>query len=339
MTISAYPNDWCVTQASQGGGGGSAFSACLAPVQTDINGQSVDLYSVISKIECWIASHRMVGIKVYFSNSRAGYADDNPSYFFGATGGTYSSFRFDLGETLTALTIYQADYNGKTYCGGLEFATSKGLIYSAKSDNNKNGVAMDIGYGAAVGIFGNSGDAVDRLGFWMILPAETVSLTDVVYDGAPSAPNLTQVDNKPYDNPLDQAESTEYSCPQEVTSTQSWTLANTNSVALSFTAFVSAGVYNIEVSADGTASWAATVQEVYSLEYSMSTNDTFSVTFDIPAQTTVNIEIYRYEGRYELKYTGLGVVKTNNDNIFNYYLSGTTTGNSNTQMYSKLITV
>ncbi len=104
-----FPNDFCVAQQSQGGTGGSDFSSFRAPVSSAINDGSIaDVAYTVSKIECWVADHRMVGIKVWYSNTTAGWTETDTADladFFGAIGGAYKAFQFDLGELAACRTF------------------------------------------------------------------------------------------------------------------------------------------------------------------------------------------------------------------------------------------
>lgn len=338
--MSTYPQDWCVSAQTQGGNGGSSFSSYKnAEKETLPDGSKQEVYYTVSKIGCYIAAHRMTKISVWFSNDDSGYSNYDAHVTWGENSGGYKEFVFVVGERLKTLTIYKAEYSGNDYCGGLEFTTTMGRSFSAKSGNAESGEAMDVGYGAVVGIFGNSGEAVDKLGFWLIQTPIEVALSNVAYSQVPQAPGSVAVANQVYTNTGTEPLNMTYSYTQTVESTETWTLTTTSTESYSFTVGISAPVYGVTVSAEGTASWSTTQEESNQLTYAESTTEAFNYSFTVPPNSQTTLNVSHFTGAYSMTYTGFAVATLNNLNTFNYYLTGEVKGACNTELTATTNTV
>ena len=325
----AYPDDYCNPKISQGGHGGNPFNSFRA------SSPSTAPAYVVCRIECWVNSDRMYGIQVYYSNAATWPTESDSKEWanfmhdsYGKKQGTYSSFIFNPGELLAKLTVYKAKYNSNDYCGGLSFTTSSGREFTARSHYDDE-ATMVVGYGLCVGIYGDSGDAIDRLGLGTILPADNHAITHVTYNGNPGGASPTVVDNIVTQIPAGEPPepgSESYSCTQ--TTTQGWSVATTNTTTQVMTVSVSAQVY--EVSTDAS----------YSLELSNSTQTTnsntysYSITVITPFNWTnepgyiTTYTIKQYTGSYILPYTGLATLTLNNRNVLSFYITGSSTGSA-----------
>jgi len=337
--MAQFPQDYCVPQQVNGGSGGSYFSfTAQNPVSetTLKDGTDVQSYFMLSKITTWMAEHRMVGIKIWLSNSPNGYSDDNPSYFAGATNGRSKTFIFQPGERLKKLNVYKSRYNDVYFCGGVAFETTLGSTYSnCRGDS----IAMNVGYGACVGFYGAAGKAIDNLGFWMIKAPVLVRLSNVSYNNSPEKPTKNELDSRIFTNNTASAETINYTHTYNVSTTEAWTLTNSTQTTESFTAVVSAEVYFVEASTETTASWTTTKEETNSLSYSVSNEYSVNIDFELAPGATAKVSVFNYIGTYTALYYGSYATATltpAGDLSFAYCLEGNSTGTSASTVFYDL---
>jgi len=330
----SFPTDYCIPQQTHGGNGGGAFNS-FRPLQNS----PLPTY-VVCRIDCYIASQRMVGIKVYYSNAAnwptepdgdwSGFTSD----FYGATGGSLSTFIFVPGELITSLSVAKAGYDGQDYCGGLSFKTSSGRSFTAESANHGDSSSMDVGYGLCVGIYGNSGDAIDKLGLWMILPATSLAITEVVYSGNPGVAlpteNYTNTQSIPVGQP---AQTGSQTIQYTLTTSQTWEHSQTVQTSETLSVSVSANIYEvIDVGTSYQLTQSTTAETTNGSSYSESTDLSYPFSWALEPGYTTTYTVSHYIGSYSLPYTGLGCLTLNNRNLLSYYLSSTTTGSASSAL-------
>jgi hypothetical protein len=335
-----FPQDYCVPkQTAYGGGGGSDFNwffsgGCQSTTLKD--GTQVQSYFMISRITTWVAKHRMVGIRIWLSNSPDGYSDSDPNAFYGATGGTEKSYTFKPGERLVSLKVYKSKYNDKTYCGGVEFTTTLDNHYKNTNPSGGDHVDMEVGYGACVGIYGKSGEAIDCLGFWMIQKPLLIRLSNVTYGEAPPSPVKNVLDSRRFSNDSDSTESVSYSNTYTVSTTEDWTLTTSKGTSMEVTVGVSAEVYSVNASSETSYGWTMTKEETNGTSYSTTNEYSVDLNFELEPGETDTITVFNYTGGYALYYDGYGLLTLPGNLSFGYCLSGSSTGSSGSEVFYKL---
>ena len=75
------------------------------------------------------------------------------------------TFTFSEGEKIVSLKIWPSDYSSGR-CGDFELVTNKGRTFTVSADGRTGDpYEVKLGSGILVGVFGNSGDEIDCLGF------------------------------------------------------------------------------------------------------------------------------------------------------------------------------
>lgn len=339
--MAQFPQDYCVPEQTNGGGGGGFFSFFVAggaSSTTLTDGTAVQSYFMISKITTWVAAHRMVGIQIWLSNSPNGYSDSDSTHLFGATGGASKTFTFQPGERLATLKVFKSKYNDKTYCGGVEFTTTLGATYSNTNPSGGSSVTMNVGYGACVGIYGHSGEAIDNLGFWMIQMPNLIRLSNVTLKDAPPAPGKNLLDSRSFTNNTASAEMIGYTHTYSVSTTESWTLTTSKEETNSVTVGVSAEVYFVSASTETTYSWTTAKEETNGLSYSVTNEYSVNINFELAPGATTTVTVFNYTGKYvALDYNSYATLTLPGNLSFAYCLSGNSTGQSGSTVYYDLI--
>ena len=320
--MSNFLSKKCVPFKTFGGNGGDSFS------------HYKDDGSMISRVEAYFDDFYMKGIKVYYSNSKYGYSKNDMGYLYGKEEGQKFEYTFAPGETFMDFSIYSVEYKGKYYVGGFKFSTSKGNTFYPKS-----AVAfyreskMDVGFGAAVGFGGHyDSDAVYNFGFYFIRQAKKIRLYDVAYDKVKfSKPVKNSIVSVPYMNKTDEEEMHEYQYSYNSFVESLWKPNSYFDYSYSLT--VSADVpyltaYNDKESPY--ASWTYHRETSNSSAYSSSHKISDKYSFVVPPYTKMNFEMIYFSGHFEVPFYGRVSLTLDNNEMFDYFVSGNYVGGNTT---------
>ncbi len=138
----------------------------------------------IKTIEVWAGGSQLRGIKItHWTGAQ---------YQFGTLTDQYSSFTFQTGEKVTALSLWG---NGAgTRSGGFKIKTDKGREFFPHmySWGLKTEYPMPVGSGFLVGMGCNSGVDIDSLGFVLVNDVNRVAVTSMNYGGKAAGENAGQ---------------------------------------------------------------------------------------------------------------------------------------------------
>lgn len=316
----------CIDLQTIGGGGGSSFS------------NYKEDGSLISRIEAWADDNRMRGIKVYYSNTEAGYTEGDVGYMFGKAGGKKFEYTFQPGETLLSLSIWNTKWKDKTFVGAFKFTTSLGNTFNPreKTSSHKEYV-LNYGYGALVGVAGRCGDALDNLGFYLIKKAKKVLLSDVSYDTSslptPIANNLVDM---PYLNNSSVEQTYEYSYSYTAFRESSWTVSSIYEQSYSVTLSAEVPVLEATVGAEASASWTFTQENSTTETYSETQQITATYPVTVPPYTSVSLDLTYFSGKCSMFYSGKVALTLDNNEKFSYLATGNYAGGNTTQITATL---
>jgi hypothetical protein len=323
----SFPFDYCMPMVYNGGGGGGNFNE-IGPN----NG-------IVSSLTIYMAAHRVAGIQISYVNS---IGTTTKGELWGTDGGNKCQFFFQAGERMTKLTIAQASYNDNHYCGGITFETNLNNSFSALTDNHGNSKTVDVGFGLAVGISGACGEALDRLGFFLILPISGATL-DITSYSPESQPTSTLALNTIYEHTYQNnggetatiSYGETFTATTEQSTTNSSSLTNTEEVAFE----VKGDVFAAEVSASGKLSWTSTTESSHTDSYSTTEEVRWEVTQTIPANSTYQLTVSQAAGASSADFKGKANVKLVNTRVssapfyYKYYIQGKIAGVSKSTSY------
>lgn len=319
--MSDFTEKKCVPLQEVGGNGGGRFESYKEDG------------SMISKIEAWADDNRMRGIKIYYANSREGYNANNESFMAGKAAGTRYEFTFQPGELISQLSIWNTKWNGNTFVGAFKIVTSLGnIFYPKERTSSHKEYKLEVGYGAAVGIAGKSGNALDKLGFYLIKDARKLNFTEVVYSEqylpTPTEVEITEIT---YTNNTSVDQHYEYSYSYTEYDAYSWQINSGFSETYSLT--ITAEVPELSLGAEGSAEWTHSKETVHASESSSSKTISSTYPVDVPAHTTVSVDINYFTGKCQTVYTGLVTLTLEGGNeTFAYYTAGEYTGGNSTDI-------
>lgn len=311
----------CIPLQEVGGNGGGAFESYKEDG------------SLISKIEAWADDNRMRGIKIYYANSREGYNESNESFMFGKAGGSHFEFTFQPGELITELSIWNTKWKDHTYVGAFRIETSLGnVFYPKERTSSHKEFKLEVGYGAAVGIAGKAGNALDKLGFYLIKDARKLQFTDVIYSEQylpqPTEVEITEIT---YTNNSSVDQHYEYSYSYTEYDAYSWEINSGFSESYSLT--ITAEVPELGLGAEGSAEWTKSIETVHASESSTSKTITSTYPVEVPANSTVSVDINYFTGKCQTVYTGLVTLTLEGGTeTFAYYTAGEYQGGNSTDI-------
>ncbi|WP_139363481.1 jacalin-like lectin [Flavobacterium sp. LM5] len=283
--------------------------------------------------------NRMRGIKIYYANSRNGYSDSDESFMFGQqAGGQQGSFIFQPGELIKSLSIWNTKWDGNTFVGAFKMVTSLGnVFYPKEKTSSHKEYVLNVGYGAVVGVAGRSGNALDKLGFYLIKDARALELSDVIYEKKElPEPNNVDLTNITYNN--DTSEPQEYEYSYSYTEYDSYSWESNSGFEQSYSVSISAEVPELEVGAEATASWVYSYETMESTEKSTTKEVNSVYPVIVPPYTSVSLEMSYYSGHCKLSYTGLvEITLVGGNETFSYYTYGEYAGGNTTDIIVTVI--
>ncbi len=316
--MSDFTTTHCVALQTVGGSGGSTFNSFKEDG------------TLIYKIEAWADDNRMRGIKIYYSASDTGT-------LFGKEGGTKFSFTFNEGELIAKLSIWNTKWNDHTYVGAFKFTTSLGReFYPKEKTSSHKEYILNVGYGALIGVSGKGGNALDSLGFYLIKPADSLKMSDVVYATSTlSTPEIMDQTNITYNNNTSQAQSYEYD--YSYTNSQNYAWETTSGFQDTYSISITASVPELGLDESASAEWTYSTETTTSSEFTSSqeVNDSYPV--NVAPYTSVTLEMTNYVGKCNSSYTALvSLVLEGSSEVeplnFNYHTKGTYAGANTTDV-------
>lgn len=324
--MSDFLSKKCIDLQTVGGGGGSSFS------------NYKEDGSLISRLEVWADDNRMRGIKVYYSNSAAGYSSGDAGTMFGKTGGSKFEYIFQPGEIITSLSIWNTKWKDKTYVGAFKFTTSLGnTFYPKEKTSSHKEYVLNYGYGALVGIAGRCGNALDSLGFYLIKKSKKATLSNVVYDEASlPEPTTNTLVNMPYLNNTAVEQTYEYSYSYTQFRESSWTVSSIYEQSYSIGLSAEIPVVDAVVGVEASATWTFTKETSNTQTISEQQQITATYPVTVPAYTSVTLDLTYFSGKCDIGYSGNVALVLDNNETFSYVAAGTYAGGNTTQITATL---
>ena len=290
--------------------------------------------AILTKINAWKETWRIRGVEVFMS--------DGSSYLAGTRSGTLEEFTFQSGEFINCLNIQasgELSSGGYRRFGALYFNTNKNSEFGIYSDKLQDDGAYwpDVGCGICCGIFGASGDDVDRLGFAMLRNVKESTLMNVEY------PNLSLeiVSNTPdsvvkqtFINGTSINQVFEHRQERSISVTNFWSLSNALSMTVSMK--VTAGV-PLVLSVETDYSW--TVGSTSTHELSETTTETATSTWPITCEAGRKVEgsSTSFADNIETPYKADVELILENNKVFKYTEKGIYRGLSVRSGYTSVV--
>ncbi|KAH3868817.1 hypothetical protein DPMN_031971 [Dreissena polymorpha] len=305
--------DYFTDNNASGGEGGSSFTFI-----------KIDKGAVLKKIKAWKDDWRITGVEVWMT--------DDSSRLVGTRSGSLAEFSFQSGENITKLNIQASGpYSSvakRRRLGAIWFQTNKNRDWGIFSRNLPEDGRFwpEVGSGICCGIFGNSGDDVDRLGFAMLREVKRSILTNVTY------PNLAReivattpdtVAHQVFSNNTAIEQTFELSGSKSVTITREWGLSTT--LSYSHTVEVKAGIPEV-ASAGSSSTWS--VSGTASFSQSSTTSETKSWTWPLvcPPGRRILGEATMYADNIDTEYEADMELHLVNGKVYRYKEKGSYNG-------------
>ncbi|KAF4115054.1 hypothetical protein G5714_002543 [Onychostoma macrolepis] len=286
-----------------GGTGGFPFS-----FTGQKNGASLE------KIGVWEGEWQVKAVKLWLSDGR--------SETFGNPDGPYQEYVFKLGECFTSLSLW--DNGERKRLGGIKFKTNQGGNFFAKMTKNSlpTEIPMDVGSGYCLGVVGNAGADIDRMGFLFLSAVQSAVLTNVNYPTIHQLiPKVTmeEIKSVTYRNNSSAKQQQTIESSKKVTNKSSWSMSK--SFTATFSMDVKAGIPGIlEVSTGFSVSIGS--ESTYGLELTDERTETLSTTVDVPPKKKVDVDINIGRATFDLPYTGTVKITCKNGSVLEYETNG-----------------
>ncbi|CAL8296227.1 unnamed protein product [Boreogadus saida] len=253
-----------------GGGGGNPFS---------FTGR--DNGATLKKIGVAVGGSSITAVRAELTDGRV--------QTFGR-GHTFSEFTFKPNEIITKLSLWG---NGAgTRLGGIQFRTSSGnKFFEYMNDwGLKTEFSIDVGSGLCLGLEGNAGWEIDKMGFLFINDIKSSVLTDMTYPTlAQYKPQVNKeyIKSHSYHNGTTTDEEQKSTYSRSLTKSTTWSTTNKNETTVSLS--VSAGILGVfEVSGGFSVTVGAEQTSSMTKEETITESDEVNVT--VPAGKTVSVE-------------------------------------------------
>ena len=286
--------------------------------------------TVVHSMQAWIDNNTFRGLEVELTG-------DKTVKLFGAKAGqSTEKFFIAPGEKVKSLSVWASSYRGGR-CGGFELTTTQGRTFKVQSANLVgDAFKPEIGSGILVGLFGGSGNDIDRLGFGLLRRIQSAQLVNVNYPDLTTLQVITapkQIDTITYDNSKGTTEQ-EYTFEgkETVQTTESW----------SVTAGMEAGVETevkagFPILAEGKVkvSVKVSVSDTYAREDSQTKEQSFGFPIKVAAGGHMQATATLYEGNIDTRYTATMIYNLDSGESFQYDVKGKYSGVSVSQVVVK----
>lgn len=294
MTLVPFPIDraYFTSNNAVGNTGGTRFLWNVgegAPVVT----------AQVRSLLFWADSHCVRGVQMKSTNDKTapGALTGKPS------GKATSEFYFSPGERVTSLTLWSNNFSGGRL-GGVEIKTDRDRsVFVKPRGNNITEHKIDVGSGMLVGLFGNSGNDLDCLGFALLHRVHTAQLSHVQYtdlDANKFPAKPAAVRTILYDNKKGTTDQTfTFSGSETITTSSSWSVTTGMTLGIEFSVQASTPVY----SASAKTSLELSVSQTHKSTEMKEVEESFSFPLNVPAGKKVQARAIFYEGNVSLQFT------------------------------------
>lgn len=249
------------------------------------------------------------------------------------------SFTFEEGERIRQLSLWG---NGKRTVGGrvaaIQFLTDKGRKFDQGVPLERRGleeqfVGEDLGSGIVVGLHARSALAIDALAFYFLRPIQSASIDVDDYPGLALAPlegKPSKVASAVFMNSYTHLQPMNLTAVGNVTTYHKW-LCETASATFHQTQFSVVAPVPIVTADSGRAKWAKSSTTAFDANERVVDEElslVFNVTLDPNERWEACATAVVYEIRSPLRFRGHLSLKTENDGVWRFPVSGTYTGSA-----------
>ncbi|XP_053407640.1 aerolysin-like protein [Mercenaria mercenaria] len=302
--------DYFTDDHASGGEGGQAF-----------NHIKINEGAILTKIKAWKRDWRIGAIQVWMS--------DGSNYLAGKPGGGESSeFKFKKGETIVSLNVQASGpYSSilsRRRLGAIWFKTSKDRSWGIFSRNlTADGRYWpEVGSGVCCGVFGGSGDAIDRFGFAMLRPVESSMLSEIKYPQLNIeivATRPTTVAHQIFCNGSKTEQTFTLSGSRSVTIKREWSLST--QLSMTFKMEVTAGIPEVASVTSG-FSWTVGSTSTHAVSNTETETQSWSWPLKCPPHTKILGEATMYADDIDTPYEGVVELRLKNGKSFKYKVKG-----------------
>ncbi|CAL8376052.1 unnamed protein product [Arctogadus glacialis] len=239
---------------------------------------------------------------------------------------TFAEFTFEPGERITKLSLWG---NGAgTRLGGIRFWTSSGrTFFQYMSDwGLKTEYSIDVGSGVCLGLEGNAGSDIDKMGFLFINAIKSSVLTDMTY---PTLAMVTPQVNKEYIKSVTYQNGTtadeEHKCAYSRSVTKSTTWSNTVKIESTVSLTVTAGIPEVAEVSDG-FSLTVGAEQTSSMTSSETITESDEVNVTVPAGKTVSVDVTVGRADINLPYSATLKIRCLNGSELQFNCTGNYNG-------------
>ncbi|XP_061884640.1 aerolysin-like protein [Entelurus aequoreus] len=255
------------------------------------------------------ATLRKIGVAVGTTQIKAVRAEltDGEVMTFG-NAKKFKEFTFDLDERFTKLSLW--GNRGETHLVGIRFTTSSERHFCAQmiAWPLKNEHTIDVGSGVCLGLEGNAGSELDRLGFVFLNTIKSSVLTNVKYTTLASyKPQVTKeyIKSVSYTNNTTKPQVQKCTYSRSVTKSTAWTTKTKIEGKLDLT--VKGGFPTMmDVSRGFSLTLGREKTSAMTHKETITESDEVSVT--VPAGKTVNVELSAGRADIELPYSSTVII-------------------------------
>ncbi|OCH83777.1 hypothetical protein OBBRIDRAFT_495873 [Obba rivulosa] len=304
-----YPDGPFTGEFVVGGFGGWPFQTCKW-----VTNQSA---LIVKALDVWYNTSTLRGIQVTFS-------DNSRSPVFGNPSDSHGSVTFSPGEVITSLTLWGNGVGSRT--GRIRLTTNGGQTFDVgKNTSGQSGYDAGIGSGILVGMVGRSGADIDMLGPVFLNGAiASISISNVTYNpplvGTTGGISQVTLDEAYYYNPPNATRDLpwDFTNSDTRTTSTSFTQSTSTTYGASVTVGVTAELFGIGASAEGSFQWQSTGTQETTTSTSSEKSLTWSVSGDLaPGQGLTAISLCQ-QGVGQANYTSTVTMKLSDGTVSTY---------------------